>query len=210
MNKQTSFLSLPLCVALATLFCLPNSHAAQAPDQAGMHATHQEVYESKASTPLPTYYDTATEDCVRSTLIYAANRGDLARATALLEKGANANDRDKEGNTSLIKAAQNGHAAVVQLLITNHAAIEAKNTWGKTALMWAAINGQAAVVQVLLDHQANIEAQDIDGDTALMFAALGGHTAVVQVLLDHHAAIEAQDEEGDKKDVCLFMIIFGE
>jgi len=55
----------------------------------------------------------------------------------LLEKGADIESKDTDGQTPLSWAAQDGCEAVVQLLLEKGADIESKDTDGQTPLLWA-------------------------------------------------------------------------
>jgi ankyrin repeat protein len=52
----------------------------------------------------------------------------------LLEKGADIEAKDEDGQTSLMWASYRGYSEVVELLLENGANIEAKDNRGKTAL----------------------------------------------------------------------------
>ena len=52
-------------------------------------------------------------------LINYARAGSLAKVRALLQKGADANARDKNGSTALVEASTYGQLEVVRELLTN-------------------------------------------------------------------------------------------
>lgn len=66
----------------------------------------------------------------------------------LLEKGANANAKDKNNNTALHYAAGYGQADMVKLLLDHKADVSIKNDDGKTAKEVAQLNEQTAVVEL--------------------------------------------------------------
>lgn len=71
----------------------------------------------------------------------------------LLERGAEVNSRDQDGQTPLSWAAEKGRESVVQVLLENRAGINSKdNNYGRTPLSWAAEKGHEAVVRLLLSR----------------------------------------------------------
>ena len=55
----------------------------------------------------------------------------------LINKGADIEAKDEEGQTSLMWASHRGHGVVVKLLLEKGANVDAKSLSGKTALDWA-------------------------------------------------------------------------
>lgn len=58
-----------------------------------------------------------------------------------LDKGADVNPKDLEGNTALSLACQKGNLEVLKLLLDKGSDIDAKDQEGSTALMYAASAG---------------------------------------------------------------------
>src|ERR1044072_6909071 len=69
----------------------------------------------------------------RTPLMLAAFRGDTAAGINLLERGADVNARDKDGDTALMFAAYSGHALVGALLLQYRATGYARARTGWTA-----------------------------------------------------------------------------
>lgn len=69
----------------------------------------------------------------RTPLMLAAFRGNTAAVINLLERGADVNARDRDGDTALMFAAYKGHALVVALLLQYGANVYARARNGWTA-----------------------------------------------------------------------------
>jgi ankyrin repeat protein len=102
-------------------------------------------------------------------MIHAAEAGNTAAITLMLDLGFPVDGRGDDGNTALHAAAYSGSAPAVRLLLDRGADIEARDTtWNSTPIVWAAIgSGEqpagnlrpdwAAAVQVLLEAGACAE-----------------------------------------------------
>ncbi|KAK4225382.1 ankyrin repeat-containing domain protein [Podospora fimiseda] len=60
-------------------------------------------------------------------LSWAAQQGNLAMVTLLLQGGAELNEADLTGHTPLIWASENGHDAIAQLLVNRGADVNAQD-----------------------------------------------------------------------------------
>ncbi|HWS90274.1 MAG TPA: ankyrin repeat domain-containing protein [Pyrinomonadaceae bacterium] len=69
----------------------------------------------------------------RTPLMLAAFRGDTAAVINLLERGAEVNARDRDGDTALMFAAHRGHGLIVALLLQYGANVYARARNGWTA-----------------------------------------------------------------------------
>jgi ankyrin repeat protein len=69
-------------------------------------------------------------------LISSASRGQLNVVSFLVEKGADVNVSDNDGQTPLIAAASSGNQKIVEFLVKNNPLIDAKDTSMKTALWY--------------------------------------------------------------------------
>ena len=122
-------------------------------------------------------------------LIYAAERGTVDAAQALLSGGATVDAAKKDGGTALMGASHRGHLALVQALIVARAALDKQNDEGATALMGAAQQGHTLVVVALLRARADPSLRAV-GRTALEWAREEGHQDVVAMLRRHATALE--------------------
>ncbi len=114
---------------------------------------------------------------------------------ALLDRGADVNARDGEGNTALTTSVPNLFNGTLDLTVTHflldHGAdANTKTKAGQTLLDWAiegANNGMVPLVSLLLDHGANVNVTDGNGWTPLSRACEWINPALVGTLLTHGA-----------------------
>jgi ankyrin repeat protein len=121
----------------------------------------------------------------------------------LLEKGADVEAKDHNGNTALLRAAtrQDQEApGVVKALLEKRVNLEARDQNGSTPLIVAAEIDRTAVVRLLIDKGADVEAKDQNGETALVHAARGNFFDTVAVLLE-------KVSDGKEKNQALFATI---
>jgi ankyrin repeat protein len=135
-----------------------------------------------------------------SPLHRAAQEGDLAAATALIDAGADIEIRDDNGRTPLLDAVWGRHASTVQLLMDRGADINAPTNELWTPLMEAVYQSESnpcngSVVRALLDAGADIHAQNDQGQTALHLAIRGGSLEAVMLLIDRGADVNHQDDD---------------
>jgi ankyrin repeat protein len=105
----------------------------------------------------------------------------------LLEKGAEVNDKDLNGNFPLLAAACNGDPELVALLADRGAGMSMASPEGQTPLMCAARQGNLAAIKVLLAKGVPINAKTANGSTALIEAAGAGKQDAVKLLLEQGA-----------------------
>jgi len=144
-------------------------------------------------------------------LMAAAESGQKEIVEALLEDGANPNEKtvrgdadDNLGRTALFFAIQGGHAEVVRTLIEKKANVDARTKGGTTPLMlatWEPKGLEAA--KLLLAAGANPSAKAKDGRTPLLIASGNGNNyQTVKLLLDAGADVTATTKEnGDALSV---------
>ena len=122
-------------------------------------------------------------------LHWAAERGDVAIADALLAAHANVKAVTRIGAyTPLHIASRNGNAPVVVALLKAGADAKAANTSGATPLHLAAAAGNPDAVVALLEHGADPNAREsVWGQTPLVFAAENNRPLAITALLKHGA-----------------------
>ena len=138
----------------------------------------------------------ATDDLMGTALTKAAGVGDLAAVRNLVEKGADVNEKIKDGTgrTALIKAAEKGHIDIVRYLIGKGANVNYKaDMSGDTALEDAAAGGYIDLVGLLIEKGALV---NNGGVAPLVAAAEKGHADVVRFLIEKGADVNANNGNG--------------
>jgi hypothetical protein len=138
-----------------------------------------------------------------TTLMRAAQKGDLESVRRLLAGRADVNARDWVGKTPLLHACGYGHISpqVVAALLAAGADPNASDKGGVTALMgaagwWGGKDKTLVILRALLAAGANTNAKDINGRTALMSAAAEGDLEAVRLLLEAGADVAAHTNDG--------------
>ncbi len=114
---------------------------------------------------------TANADEKNSDLILAIKEGRLDRITSLLDSGADANAKDRDGKTALTKAILWGGSTTQRRLHRWGKKFAPKHRDGTPALPRPDTASALDMVRLLLDKGALPNARDNDGKTALAVAA---------------------------------------
>lgn len=162
----------------------------------------------------------AVNDHGETPLHVAAERNLPNIIEVLLASGADANARDRLGNTPLHSAISGGGVVfalsspvsgtlssgdrpkvdalnqVVRLLLAKGADVNASDNDGETPLFWVAARGHKAVGELLLTRGADVTATDKAGRTPLHQAAENGHNEIVRILLAKGADPNARTKIG--------------
>ncbi len=102
-------------------------------------------------------------------------RRDLSWLGFLLQANADANARDRDGNTPLMVAAVARWTEGLQLLVAIHADVDRRNNSGETALIKAVEAGDTTGTRILLDAGADPDLTDnVAGRSARDYAAQRG------------------------------------
>jgi TonB family protein len=129
-----------------------------------------------------------------TSLMRAAEHGDVDKMRALLKEGARISDADASGWTPLMYAAASSSSPPVQLLLQMGADPNQKSAIGDTALMASAING--AFDDDPVKAGASINAQNSAGVTALMILAARGEADEIRDALKAGANASLKDSKG--------------
>ncbi|MCX7551174.1 ankyrin repeat domain-containing protein [Xanthomarina sp. F2636L] len=121
-----------------------------------------EAYKFLESTGLNP--NTRTKEGISPLQIVAARNKDVSITNYFIEKGADINLADKNGNTALIHAASRNNLEVISTLLKGTKDINWVNNKGQSALSLAIANNSAKVVSFLMEHKANVEVLDTNGN----------------------------------------------
>ena len=120
----------------------------------------------------------------RTSLMHAAQYGDLIMMRQLLAKGADANASNRFEQTPLMFAVALEDPAAAALLLDAGADVNARDAAGRSVLINAVLASteRGPVVQALMRAVADVNARDNDGRSALGLAVKKGDTAITQLL----------------------------
>ncbi len=147
----------------------------------------------------------------------AASERNSEQMKDTLQRGAQVNWKDEEGNTPLVYALRNTTGSAVPsndndddvvdssldgitFLLQSGADVGMQNTAGDTPLMWALRSGDLEVITLCLSRASTetVSMKNNDGETALMLAAkLAQSKGVVAALISKGADIHEQDKLGN-------------
>jgi ankyrin repeat protein/class 3 adenylate cyclase/tRNA A-37 threonylcarbamoyl transferase component Bud32 len=116
-------------------------------------------------------------------LLIAAADGDTTKVKELLDKKADINTENSNGDTAQILAARNRKNDAVQYL-RNVGATPYYGDVNKN-LLHAALFGDTTVIQQCFDKGADVNTRDFNGDTPLIIAVKYRHNAIVPFLLNN-------------------------
>jgi ankyrin repeat protein len=173
-----------LCMMSALVAAAPDSPVADAAMR-GELETVRLLIKQKAGV------DVARPDGMTA-LHWAARRGDVAVAQALIRAGAKLEAPTRIGAyTPLHVAAEGGHAAVVRVLLDAAGNAKATTTSQVTPLHLAAGAGNAEAVTALLERGANVNARESSwGQTPLIFAAANNRVEAIKILIARGAEVD--------------------
>ena len=103
-------------------------------------------------------------------LLVAADGNDESTVNKLLEKGANVNIQDNDGNTGLHRAVINGNFQISAAIVnSDYHTVNIQNRDGVTALMYAVLWDQTRLAMALVDQGARLDLKDVYGRDVLTY-----------------------------------------
>lgn len=139
-------------------------------------------------------------------LITASEEGDIGTVKALLAKGADANAKDKDGNTALIVASDMSHDEAKGTLVVQEAYLDTSAKGGERILSERVLSKATPaavpditygeIIKTLIAQGADVNAKANNGVTALMRASWKGHGEIVKILIAQGANVNAKTNSG--------------
>ena len=127
----------------------------------------------------------------------AVKKNNIVKVRQALEKGADVNTQDKDGNTALMKAVSGVSLDLVELLLESEADPNWENNHGYSVLKEAVENGPLGSVKLLIKYKADIDrASGYDLRTALILSVMGDRLEITELLLKGGAGVNGQDKYG--------------
>jgi len=121
-----------------------------------------------------------------SSLMVAAQHGDIRRAKQLLAEGVEVDEEDFEGITALSYAITNRHFVLASSLLAAGADINHIDKKGTNILgRYASIPNSYEIIIFLLDNGIRTDMKDALGDTPLEIAAFSDNIEMLEILLDY-------------------------
>lgn len=134
--------------------------------------------------PGNTLINTRDRDSGETALIIATRRSDLGWIGYLLQQGADANARDRDGNSPLILASISGFVEGARVLLFVKARVDLQNSLGETALIKAVQARDGVITKMLLDAGANPDLTDnAAGYSARQYGAQDNRTSTAAKLV---------------------------
>ena len=122
-------------------------------------------------------------------LMICAQEGREDICELLLEKGAEPDAQNNQGNAALHFCAKKGYLDICGMLLDSGASTEIKNLQGIAPLHEAAREDHPEVCGLLIEKGADVNVTDLQGGTPLHKAADRGHVEVARLLIDKGAEL---------------------
>lgn len=160
--------------------------AASAGDVEGVKAALQDGADADYAQP--------DEHTRLSALHVAAMEGHADVVALLIQRGANVNIADADGDTPVVMAVNFDKKNVVEVLVANGADVRRADKNGCTPLLSAAVQGDLEIVSMLVERGAEVNAVDCYKQTPLDRAA---NAPTADFLLVHGARIGGVSADGE-------------
>lgn len=135
--------------------------------------------------PGSTIVNLKDRDSGDTALMIVTRRRDTPWMAFLLQRGADPNQRDRNGNTALAIAASTGYVDGARTLLASNADVDMANSSGETPLVLAVHARDAETVKLLLAQGADPDKPDnLAGLSARDYAAREGNAQITKLLAD--------------------------
>ena len=125
----------------------------------------------------------------RTSLVWAARRGDLAAVSTLLGYGAKDNIRDQWNMSALVCAIRAKSFECVALLVESGSPVREPHAYNYTPLHQCAYDScEVEMADLLLEYGADLQAVNDNGDTPLAVAIIKGAKHIALHLIREHGA----------------------
>jgi len=141
------------------------------------------------------FFTNMQEKMLNAALVRATANGNTNMVKELLEKGADANAKTRDGRTALLMAIPRGYLNIVELLVKNGADVNKPGKDGSTAVMLSVQNLYFHILNFLVEHGAKVDVRSNE-ITALLWAADSGLLNFVECLVEGGADVNAKDPSG--------------
>ena len=129
-------------------------------------------------------------------LFAAIKANDRSGVQSMLDKGADPNAVDKDGDYPLMYAALYSSTECMRELLDKGAKADTKNATRETALFWAIHD--TGMTRLLLDRGADVNARAASGNTPLLIACIGGRQdEIINILLQYGADMRTKNNMDD-------------
>ncbi len=127
--------------------------------------------------------DTTNQDNIaQNSIIEAVSKGQVNALKELLDKGANANQKDKDSKSLLLIATEKKDLAMAKLLLQYGANVNQQDNILNSPFLYAGASGYTELVKLYLDHGADFKIFNRYNGTALIPACERGHVETVKLL----------------------------
>jgi ankyrin repeat protein len=127
-----------------------------------------------------------------SPLHFAAEKGFVSGAQAMIEYGAAINIQSRKKETPLVIAVMHNQLEMTKFLISSHADVQKTALGHRNPLFFANVG---PIADVLVEAGTALNHRDDDGNTPLHIAAERGLVEVAEVLIKREAQLNAVDEQ---------------
>jgi hypothetical protein len=134
-------------------------------------------------SPRASAHASATAGTVADQLSKAAARGDTESIVALIEAGADVDERDADGRTPIMAATRGNHVETVRALIEAEANVDIQDNRLDNPFLYAGAEGLLEILRLTIAAGADASLTNRFGGTALIPASERGHAEVVEELL---------------------------